>query len=54
MEILAEQRKELLKIANHPLFEADKPEEPDMTERDLHSEAETVIKGSVGKRRSGS
>ena len=52
MEILAEQSKELLKIANHPLFGADKPEEPDMTERDSHSEAETVIKVSVEKRRS--
>ena len=52
MEILAEQRKELLKIANHPLFGADKPEpEQDMTEPDslASSEAETVIKGSVGK-----
>ena len=56
MEILTEQRKELLKIMDHPLFGVDKPEsQPDMTEPDVQdSEAETVIVDSVGKKESNS
>ena len=56
MEILTDQRKELLKIVKHPLFGVDKPEsELDMTEPDAQdSEAETVIVDSVGKKESNS
>ena len=56
MEILKEQRNDLLKIVKHPLFGVDKPEsELDMTEPDAQdSEAETVIVDSVGKKESNS
>ena len=56
LEILTNQSKELLKIVNHRLFGVDKPEsELDMTEPDVQdSEAETVIKNSIGKKKSSS
>ncbi len=53
MEILTEQRKELLKLANHPLFGVEGPEPGEDTEEASHdSGAETVILGSVGKGKS--
>ncbi len=52
---LTEKRKDLLKVANHPLFGVDGPEPGEDTEADSHdSGAETVILGSVGKDKSGS
>ena len=53
MEILIEQRKELLKLVNYPLFGVNRPELGEDTEAALHdSGAETVILGSVRKDKS--